>query len=399
MGVTNRMKIAIVTSGFDSVNPGGVSNVVLKVVAALNKLHEVEILSFANEKNDLNSIQLFKPKTYFNLNQSKDLHENVPIWRFGAVFSEFEFLRYRKRRELKNFFTKYELILVITGFLQFANLIPKVDIPVYVQCATRLKWERISQYSGMPLVKRLVLRAQLPFLAFQEFRVIHSRMILLPENVVMRDWLKTRTKQEPLIWYPGTSSPSDYVERKAHNFVNAPYISIGRFGDKRKGWERLILSYKKAFDQNGNLPELILVGWGQFDDLVESNLFEVQQHYPIRVFPNLSNTERNNLLRNSSIFLQASFEEGLGLAAVEAISFGLPVLASETNGSLEYVAMGVNGYRVPQGVGFIKDFTNAILSTTAWNLEEMSRKSREIFEEKFEKKISEEKLLKILEIY
>lgn len=43
-------------------------------------------------------------------------------------------------------------------------------------------------------------------------------------------------------------------------------------------------------------------------------------------FLNPSDNERDNLPRSSSIFLQFSFEEGLGLADKEAITIGLPVL-------------------------------------------------------------------------
>ena len=392
------MKIAIVTSGFNFEKPGGVSNVVLKVSAALQEVSKIEILSFANEKTDSRSIQFLNPRTYRKLQPSRTLHGSIPVWHIGAAGSEFEFLRYRKRKELTDLFSSYDLILVVTGVLQLANVIPKVAVPVYVQCATRLKWERKSQYASMSLRRQLALRSQTPFLAFQELRVIRSKFRFLPENLIMHGWISKKTKLEPLIWYPGIEAPLKYVGRRAPNFMKAPYISVGRFGDRRKGWARLIEAYKIAYDTKGNLPELILIGWGQFDDIEESDLKELQGQYPIKVFSNLSNAERDNLLIGSSIFLQASFEEGLGLAAIEAISFGLPVLASDTDGSREYVVNGSNGFRVPQGKDFIEDFAKAIISTDVWNFEEMSHKSREIFEEKFEKRISESNLLKILHI-
>ena len=392
------MKIAIVTSGFDSGRPGGVSNVVLKVIAALNPMSEVEVLTFANEKTDSKSIQFFNPKTYRKLQPSRTLYGNIPVWYIGVAGSEFEFLRYRKRRELTELFSTYDLILVVTGILQLANVVPKVDVPIFVQCATRLKWERKSQYSGMSLRKQLALRAQTPFLMWQEFCVIRSEIRFLPENFLMHEWLRKRTTLEPLIWYPGIASPLEYIERSSADFRKAPFISVGRFGDRRKGWARLIESYKQAYDIRGNLPELILIGWGQFDDIAQGELRELQRKYPIKIFSNLSNKERDNILRSSSIFLQASFEEGLGLAAIEAISFGLPILASETNGSREYVVAGGNGFRVPQGKDFVEDFTKAIISTHDWNFEEMSHKSIEIFKTKFEKQTSESQLLKILHL-
>jgi glycosyltransferase involved in cell wall biosynthesis len=392
------MKIAIVTSGFNLEKPGGVSNVVLKVAAAIQQISEFEVLSFANEKTDPRSIQFFNPRTYRKLQPSRALHGNIPVWHIGAAGSEFEFLRYRKRKKLTTFFSSYDLILVVTGVLQLANVIPKVDVPVYVQCATRLKWERKSQYSRMSLRRQLALRSQTPFLAFQEHRVLRSQFRFLPENLIMHGWINKRARLKPLMWYPGIEAPLKYVARSDPNFKKAPYISVGRFGDRRKGWARLIEAYKLAYDTKGNLPGLNLIGWGQFDDLEGYDLKELQGQYPIRIYSNLSNADRDNMVMGSSIFLQASFEEGLGLAAIEATSFGLPVLASDTDGSREYVVNGSNGFRVPQGKHFIEDFAEAIISTDAWNYQEMSHKSREIFEEKFEKQISESNLLKILQI-
>ena len=91
------------TSGFDFSRPGGVSNVVLRMVAALDKVHDIEILTFANKRNDPGSIQLFKPRSYRKLVIETGNYEGILIRYFGVMGSEFEFLRYRKRKNLKKY--------------------------------------------------------------------------------------------------------------------------------------------------------------------------------------------------------------------------------------------------------------------------------------------------------
>jgi len=44
-----------------------------------------------------------------------------------------------------------------------------------------------------------------------------------------------------------------------------------------------------------------------------------------------------------------SFEDGLGLAPLEALACGVPVIVTEDTGMKEYVADGVNGYVLPTG--------------------------------------------------
>lgn len=390
------MKIALVTSGFDFSRPGGVSNVVLRMVAALEKVHDIEILSFASKANDPGSIQLFNLRSYRKLVIKKGNYEGILIRYFGVIGSEFEFLRYRKRKDLKKYFENFDLVIVVTGILQFANVIPKLKIPVYVQCATRLKWERKSQYGGMKYSKRFLLKIQLPFFKYQEFRVTHSDFYFLPENERMRRWLCKRTKHEAALWYPGTKQASVKSRQITNAFLENKLISVGRFGDRRKGWERLIRAYKIAYDKHGPLPELNIVGWGSFDYKAHKLIEKIVKEYPITIHSNLANSDRDQLLADSSFFLQTSFEEGLGLAAIEALSFGLPILCSETDGSAEYIIEGKTGKRIPQGSRFIADFADAISELKNWNLDLMKKNAQELFFDKFEEKKSSFKLLDLI---
>jgi glycosyltransferase involved in cell wall biosynthesis len=51
-----------------------------------------------------------------------------------------------------------------------------------------------------------------------------------------------------------------------------------------------------------------------------------------------------NLLRASDIFIFPSIREGLGMAALEAMASGLPLIASHINGIKDYTLNGTTGY-------------------------------------------------------
>lgn len=56
------------------------------------------------------------------------------------------------------------------------------------------------------------------------------------------------------------------------------------------------------------------------------------------------------ILSAADVFVFPSRREGLGMAALEAMAMGLPVVASDNRGSREYVISQINGYRCPWNV-------------------------------------------------
>ena len=62
-------------------------------------------------------------------------------------------------------------------------------------------------------------------------------------------------------------------------------------------------------------------------------------------------TDSRALLWALDIFAMPSLQEGLGVAALEAMACGLPVVASATGGLADAVEDGVTGIQVPVGDG------------------------------------------------
>ena len=75
------------------------------------------------------------------------------------------------------------------------------------------------------------------------------------------------------------------------------------------------------------------------------NLSELKQ-VSMEIKINISDLDLKNAFLESSIFAYASFLEPLGLAPLEAMSFGLPVVAIKEGGLRETVIDGYNGFLV-----------------------------------------------------
>lgn len=89
-----------------------------------------------------------------------------------------------------------------------------------------------------------------------------------------------------------------------------------------------------------------------------------------------------DILENSDLFVLPSYNEGLPLSILEAISHGIPIISTNVGSIDEAVYNGQNGYLI--NPGDVKELSNKIVRIlTIDNISEMSNCSRNIAEEKF----------------
>lgn len=101
--------------------------------------------------------------------------------------------------------------------------------------------------------------------------------------------------------------------------------------------------------------------------------------------------KKYKLLRNADLFVLPSYFEGLPMSILEAVSYGLPVIATDVGSIDEAVAEGENGFLIKPGD--IELLTEYIL----WMIdnapnEQMRHVSRRIAEEKFDENVYFQKM-------
>lgn len=113
---------------------------------------------------------------------------------------------------------------------------------------------------------------------------------------------------------------------------------------EKKGHEYLlkaILEIEKEFQK----LKFIIVGDGPLKKRLK-NLAEELNIQDLVIFTGIRN-DIPNLLKIADIFVLPSLTEGLPLAAIEAMSVGLPVVATAVGGVPEIIKDGITGYLVP----------------------------------------------------
>jgi glycosyltransferase involved in cell wall biosynthesis len=213
--------------------------------------------------------------------------------------------------------------------------------------ATMVEWERRSQLAAQPAALR-AWRASMTRLTSNVERIaLRGVDIVLVEN---EDALRhVRALGQPHVTKapPGVDttmfSPAPAGRRR-----DGHLLVVCRLGDPRKGLTRAVNAYRALLAMRPSAPDLVLAGRGTLAPATAALVRESGLAARVDVRCDVGTAELVQLYRDASVFLQTSFEEGLGVSVLEAMACGLPVVATETAGSRETVVPGVTGWLVAQ---------------------------------------------------
>lgn len=119
-------------------------------------------------------------------------------------------------------------------------------------------------------------------------------------------------------------------------------ISLGRLSPE-KSFDTLIEVFKKVSRAEPN-SNLAIYGEGQERDRLSNQICALGLQKRVLLPGFKDRAELNNILLNSSIFISTSLTESFGLAALEAMSYGIPVITFDSaRGLLEFVEDNYNG--------------------------------------------------------
>lgn len=128
-------------------------------------------------------------------------------------------------------------------------------------------------------------------------------------------------------------------------------LFVGRFIE-RKGIEYLI----DAFDliRKECAAELLIVGSGFLEESLAQKIDEMALGESVKLMTRVGNDEIAELYASASVFVLPAIidskgdTEGLGVVLIEALTFGLPVVASNVGGIPDVIIDGKTGLLVPE---------------------------------------------------
>lgn len=163
-----------------------------------------------------------------------------------------------------------------------------------------------------------------------------------------------------------------------------------------KGVFELLRAFQSVLSKN-NCIRLLLAGSGDKKDISEFNLLISSLHLKPKVnwLGKLAHAEIASLMSSADIFVFPSHHEGLPNAVLEAMSCGLPIIATRIGGIPEAVEHNQSGLLVP--AKDVSALANAIefMVKNADSAKEMGERGREIIKNKFNWQANAENMLQV----
>jgi len=341
-------RLAIVTPGFTI--GGGVPRVArfLRDVASSNGL-EVNVIDLATSRHDSNSSRLLQPRTLMKSPAIDRSPEDNFVWRVGCHLAELEPCRYVSTSNVRRLLDGFDLVQVVAGTPSWAMAVRGVKVPVALQVATTTNWERKSRDTSGGILERSYRRAATASAGYFDRLGATVPDATFVENHEMLSWMRGAAQQGARVTLIPPGIDTELFSPSSEPWdPRRPLVSVGRLGEARKGWDRLIRAYMVLAQQVPDIPTLRIIGKGEPTPSVRKLLSDAQIACRVRIYRDPTDVELARLLASSSIFVATPYEEGLGLAALEAMACGLPVIATETAGSREYLIPGKTGFMLLQ---------------------------------------------------
>lgn len=204
--------------------------------------------------------------------------------------------------------------------------------------------------------------------------------------VLGKEWEKRILSIEPssktVIVNNTVEVPRDYEKKIKNKSLNILFLGVLI---KRKGIFDLI----SAISELNKITDLkdvkfIIAGNGIEDDNIKAKAKELEVEKYIDFTGWIDVEQKKELLKKSHLLILPSYNEGLPMAILEAMSYGLPIIATNVGDIPEAVIPEENGFLIKPGN--IEELVNSILNVinfkeSEW--EQYSENSMKIVKQKF----------------
>lgn len=281
-----------------------------------------------------------------------DKYESYGI---GTWFPELEFTHYLPSKMWKSLLKSCQLHLAVSGNPLCATPYVLSRVPFMAWIAT--PWEadrknRVENFS--PARKALDTLLNKPVLRRLEKRILSDEdgIILSLSKYSLKEFERiSKTKTGDIMIMPVNT---DNFFPKQEKTIPWRIGFSGRYCDPRKNIALLLNATKILADMYYQV-ELFLVGDRNYEELLPL-ITNLGIQNSVRCFAHMSSQQLASTLQSMDVFVIPSYQEGLCIAALEAMACGVPVISTRCGGPEDYV--------IPNKTGEIVDSTPDSLATS-----------------------------------
>jgi len=263
----------------------------------------------------------------------------------GAWLPELEFTHYLPRRRWRELIASCSHHLCVTGNPLSALPYARLGLPFLAWVATPWEADRVDRVRGFSLPRRLLDRV----VNAPALRRLERQVLRAPGGRILALSSYTARNLEAIAGRPMEGVLLMPVDTTV--FHPAPDRQIpwrigfsGRYGDPRKHVD-LLLESVRLLVQAGHPVQLDLAGEPEAMFL-QQRLSDLGIAERVRCHPYLDPPRLARVLQGLDLFVIPSHQEGLCIAALEAMACGVPVVSTRCGGPEEFVLEGSTGQLV-----------------------------------------------------
>jgi len=254
----------------------------------------------------------------------------------GSWLPELEFTHYLPRRAWRERIASCQLHLSVTGNPLCALPYARLGLPFLAWVATPWEADRTNRVRGFSLPRRLLDQGlngpMLRRLERQVLRAPEGRILALSQYTADALGQVAGRPMADVLLMPVDSA----IYRPEPTAVVPWRIGFaGRYADPRKNID-LLLGCLQLLHQRGAPVELHLAGEKDLS-LLQPQLRQRGIEPLVRCHPPLAPPELAQLLQTLDVFVIPSHQEGLCIAALEAMACATPVVSTRCGGPQQYV--------------------------------------------------------------
>lgn len=322
----NKITFLLLHLGF-----GGIETATINSANALSKYYEVELISFYKlRRNQINLLNKEVKIKYLYLGEpnKKQLKESINGLNFIKMFKEgFKAINilFKKKNLIKKEIINSDSFAIISTRVDFSVLLSKYGRDDIIKIAqehhhhnndnkyiSKLKYK----YNNIDYLCALTKTLQKDYKNFLKNVNNKTKVILLPNMIVH-----------------STHNISD--------LNNNNIISVGRLEEGKK-IDELIIMFSKLNLKNS---KLFIIGSGNKEQQLKLLVNELQLNNKVKFLGYLNQNEQQKYYLQSSVFAMTSVTEGLPMVLLEAMQYGIPCVAYETDsGVKDIIKNNKNGY-------------------------------------------------------
>ncbi|MRD46823.1 asparagine synthase (glutamine-hydrolyzing) [Caenimonas koreensis DSM 17982] len=271
-------------------------------------------------------------------------HGDVETHAIGAWLPELEFTHYNATRQWRAVMDGCDAFVMASGNVLAATAFQQTRRPYVAWVATDWAGDRKDRVRHFPLVRRMVDQ----FISTPVIRRM-ERSLLQSANVLSLSKYTAKMLHE--VAGPDIGDTTLPVPIDTHLFVPDPAARVprrigfaGRYNDPRKNIS-LLLEVTQLMRANGRPVQLFLMGDHPTDALAQ-RVAAMGLAGDVTFTATLPREAMPAALQTLDVFVLPSHQEGLCIAALEAMACAVPVVSTRCGGPEEFVVDDVTGYVV-----------------------------------------------------